>query len=58
MTMAALFYYLGRAAQMIGMWLLLVDVVTAGPLGPNPRLFALGVGVFLGGWGLLKAGRR
>lgn len=56
--MAALFYYLGRGAQMLGMWLLLVDVVTAGPMGPNPRLFALGVGVFLGGWGLLKAGRK
>ena len=33
------------------MWLLLVDVVTAGPLGPNPKLFAVGVGVFLAGWG-------
>ena len=43
--MAALFYYLGRGAQMLGMWLLLVDVVTAGPMGPNPRLFALGVPV-------------
>jgi hypothetical protein len=56
--MAPLFYYLGRGAQMLGMWLLLVDVVTAGPMGPNPRLFALGVAVFLGGWGLLKAGRK
>ena len=51
-------YYLGRGAQMVGMWLLLVDVFTAGPLGPNPRLFALGVAVFLGGWGLLKVGKR
>ena len=56
--MAARLYYLGRVGQLIGMWLLLVDVVTAGPLGPNPRLFAVGVAVFLGGWGLLKAGRR
>ena len=38
-------YYLGRFAQLVGMWLLLVDLFTAGPLGPNPRLFALGVGV-------------
>ena len=48
-------YYLGRAAQLIGMWLLLVDVFTAGPLGPNPRLFALGVAVFLGGWAVTRA---
>jgi hypothetical protein len=40
------------------MWLLLVDVVTAGPMGPNPRLFALGVAVFLGGWGLTRLLRR
>jgi hypothetical protein len=40
------------------MWLLLVDLFTAGPLGPSPRLFALGVVVFLGGWGLTKAARN
>jgi hypothetical protein len=47
-------YYLARFAQILGMWLLLVDVVTAGPLGPNPRLFALGVGIFLAGWALVR----
>lgn len=47
-------YYLGRLAQLMGMWLLLVDVFTAGPMGPNPRLFALGVAVFVAGWGLTK----
>ena len=33
-------YYLGRGGQILGMWILLVDVVTAGPMGPNgpPRL--------------------
>jgi len=51
-------YYLGRAGQVVGMWLLLVDLFTAGPLGPNPRLFALGVSVFLAGWGLTRAIRR
>jgi hypothetical protein len=40
------------------MWLLLVDLFTAGPLGPNPRLFAAGVVVFLGGWGLTKTTKR
>ena len=48
-------YYLGRGAQLIGMWLLLVDVVTAGPLGPNPKLFGVGVAVFVAGWGLTRA---
>jgi hypothetical protein len=47
-------YYLGRFGQLLGMWLLLVDVVTASSAGPNPRLFALGVAVFLAGWGLLR----
>ena len=51
-------YYLGRFGQLTGMWLLLVDVVTAGPLGPNPRLFAIGVAVFLAGWGLTRALKR
>jgi len=48
-------FYLGRLGQIVGMWLLLVDVVTAGPMGPNPRLFGVGVLVFLAGWGLTKA---
>jgi hypothetical protein len=51
-------YYIGRAGQVAGMWLLLVDIVTAGPLGPSPRLFAAGVVVYLAGWGLTRAGRR
>ena len=53
--MAQALYYVGRLAQVIGMWLLLVDLFTAGPLGPNPRLFAVGVAVFLSGWGLTRA---
>jgi len=47
-------FYLGRLAQLIGMWLLLVDVVTAGPMGPDPKLFGVGVAVFLAGWGLTR----
>jgi hypothetical protein len=47
-------YYVGRGAQLIGMWLLLVDLFTAGPLGPDAKLFAVGVGVFLAGWALTK----
>ena len=53
--MGKTFFYVGRLAQLIGMWLLLVDLFTAGPLGPSPRLFALGVAVFIGGWALSRA---
>jgi hypothetical protein len=56
--MTAALYYLGRFGQLLGMWLLLVDVVTAGPLGPNPKLFAVGVAVFLAGWGLVHASKK
>jgi hypothetical protein len=52
-----LFFYAGRLAQLIGMWLLLVDLFTAGPLGPSPRLFAAGVAIFLGGWALTRLTR-
>ena len=55
MNWGAAIFYLGRFGQIVGMWLLLVDVVTAGPMGPNPRLFGVGVAVFLAGWGLTKA---
>jgi hypothetical protein len=47
-------YLVGRGAQLLGMWLLLVDIFTAGPLGPSPRLFAVGVVVFLAGWVLTR----
>jgi hypothetical protein len=39
------------------MWLLLVDLFTASPLGPSPRVFALGVAVFLAGLGLARLTR-
>jgi hypothetical protein len=51
-------YYVGRFGQLLGMWILLVDVFTAGPLGPDPRLFGVGVLVFLAGWGLTRVTRR
>ena len=50
-------YYAGRIGQLIGMWLLLVDLFTAGPLGPSPRVFALGVGVFIAGWSVVRLTR-
>ena len=51
-------YYAGRAAQLIGMWLLLVDLFVAGPLGPDPKLFAAGVAVFLAGWAATRGVKR
>jgi hypothetical protein len=50
-------FYAGRFGQLIGMWLLLVDLFTAGPLGPNPRLFAAGIAVFIAGWGVTRLTR-
>ena len=47
-------YYLGRGLQLLGMWLLLVAIMTAGPLGPSPRIFGAGVGVFVVGWLIVK----
>ncbi len=43
-------FYIGRALQLAGMWVLLVDVVTAGPMGPDPKLFGYGVALFIAGW--------
>jgi hypothetical protein len=51
-------YYVGRLAQLMGMWLLLVDLFTAGPMGPDPRLFGAGVAVFIAGWLMAKVKKR
>jgi hypothetical protein len=53
--MSTAIYYLGRGGQLLGMWILLEDIVTAGPMGPNAKLFGVGV---LAGWGLTKVGKR
>ena len=50
-------YYLGRLAQLVGMFELLVDILTAGPSGPSPKLFALGIAIFLAGWGVTRLTR-
>ena len=57
--MGALIYYLGRAGQLLGMWILLVDIFMAGPMGPSAKGFGIGVVVFLAGWGLVRvAGKK
>ena len=50
-------YYIGRALQLAGMWVLLLAIVTAGPLGPSPRIFGYGVAVFLVGWFIVRRRR-
>jgi hypothetical protein len=57
LTVSKIFFFLGRGLQLIGMWLLLVDLFTAGPMGPDPKIFAAGVVVFVGGWGLTRLTR-
>ena len=51
-------YYVGRLGQLIGMWLLLVDLFTAGPLGPSPKVFGAGVLIFLCGWAVTRGVKR
>jgi hypothetical protein len=55
--MGKAFFYTGRLLQLIGMWLLLVDIVTAGPMGPDPKLFGVGVALFIAGWGATRLTR-
>ena len=55
--MKSTFYYIGRLAQLIGMFELLVDILTAGPLGPDPKLFAIGIAIFLAGWAVTRVTR-
>jgi hypothetical protein len=50
-------YYLGRLLQLFGMFELLVDILTAGPLGPSPRIFTFGIVVFVVGWALTRLTR-
>ena len=55
----AVIYYVGRALQALAMWVLLVDVfVLAGPMGPPPNPFYLGVALFIAGWLMVKSQAR
>ena len=48
-------WYVGRSLQVIAMWILLVDVfVLAGPMGPPPKPFYVGVAMFTVGWLLVR----
>ncbi len=52
--MGVFIYYLGRAGQVLGMVILLEDIVFAGPMGPDAKMFGVGVVAFLAGWGLVR----
>ena len=53
--LGAVVYYLGRTLQAIAMWILLMDVfVLAGPMGPPPNPFYLGVAMFIAGWLMVR----
>lgn len=51
-------YAVGRFLQLLAMSLLLLSIVTAGPLGPSPRLFGAGVAVFVIGWLIVRSRTR
>ena len=57
MIAVRILFYAGRGGQLIGMWLLLVDLFTAGPMGPDPKMFGAGVAIFLAGWGATRLTR-
>jgi NADH:ubiquinone oxidoreductase subunit H len=50
----ALFYF-GRLLQALAMWVLLVDVFMAGPMGPQPNPFYVGIAMFFVGWLLVRS---
>ena len=54
-ALGAALYYLGRLLQAIAMWVLLVDVFTAGPMGPQPNPFYAGVAMFVVGLFLVRS---
>ena len=57
--LGAVIYYVGRTLQVVAMWVLLMDVfVLAGPMGPPPNPFYIGVTMFIGGWLLVRTQGR
>ena len=55
-TVGAVIFYVGRLMQALAMWILLVDIFMAGPLGPQPNPFYVGIALFLAGWFLVRQG--
>jgi hypothetical protein len=55
--MRPILYQVGRMLQLFGMLDLLYDIVSAGPLGPSPRIFTVGIVIFVAGWALTRLTR-
>ena len=55
---SAILWYVGRVLQAFAMWILLLDVFMAGPMGPAPNPFYVGVAMFFIGWFMVKQGSR
>jgi hypothetical protein len=51
---AAAVWYVGRFLQVFAMWILLVDIFMAGPMGPAPNPFYVGVAMFIVGWLMVR----
>jgi hypothetical protein len=57
--LGAAIWYAGRFLQVLAMWILLMDVfVLAGPMGPPPKPFYAGVGIFVAGWLMVRQSSR
>jgi hypothetical protein len=54
-AVGAALYYFGRLLQVVAMWLLLVDIFMAGPMGPQPNPFYIGTALFIAGWLLVRS---
>ena len=58
-AVGAAIYYAGRVLQAVAMWILLMDVfVLAGPMGPPPNPFYVGVALFVAGWLMVRTQGR
>jgi hypothetical protein len=55
--MKSVLYQFGRMLQLLGMLDLLYDIVSAGPLGPSPKIFTAGIVIFVAGWALTRLTR-
>ena len=51
----AALWWVGRLLQAFAMWILLLDVFMAGPMGPAPNPFYVGVAMFIVGWLMVRA---
>ncbi len=51
-------WWVGRFLQAFAMWILLLDVFMAGPMGPAPNPFYVGVAMFIAGWLMVRQTSR